>query len=99
MSELTRRLKAVDPNLNIIPGGMRKYSSKADDNWERAAGLNCPKCENEMLRIFDGLCPQCYRIKVLENEKRDEDKSMKRLYSRRLREGTVSLGEMRENRF
>lgn len=97
-SELYRRLKAVDPNLNIVPGGVRRHKASALQ-WDKAAGLNCPNCGNETLRIFDGLCFQCYQVKVLENEKRVEDKSMRRLYSRRLREGTMSLREMRENRF
>jgi len=67
MSELTRRLKAVDPDLKIIPGGTRRHSHKATNtDWEKASGFLCPKCREETVRLKEirtgeKACPACYR--------------------------------------
>jgi len=60
-SELHRRLKAVDPNLTIIPGGVRKHVRKAN-NWEKGAGGVCESCGNEYFRGRNGLCYSCWEI-------------------------------------
>ena len=58
--ELRRRLHAVDPNLNIIPGGLRRKSRQAEDNWEKAAGIICSNCSREVFRSRNGLCMPCW---------------------------------------
>ena len=68
--ELQRRLKAVDPNLNIIPGGRRKHSTRNKTDWERGAGLLCKSCGREYFRGRDGLCYPCWE-QVNEIEIRD----------------------------
>lgn len=71
-SELRRRLKVVDPNLNIIPGGTHKHSRKANDNWEKAAGAICSNCSREYHRGREGLCYSCWeQAKDNEIEVRD----------------------------
>ena len=62
-SELYRRLKAADPNLNIVPGGIRRRSGKAKDSWERAAGGVCSDCGREYFRGREGLCYSCWENK------------------------------------
>ena len=72
-SELRRRLKAVDPNLNIIPGGTRRHSRKVSDpDWDKAAGVVCSQCHTEVFRIRDGLCMACWE-KENEFEIRDPE--------------------------
>ncbi|KKL48622.1 hypothetical protein LCGC14_2323680 [marine sediment metagenome] len=71
LSELRRRLKAVDPDLTIIPGGRRRHSTRADRNWEKAAGVICSGCGREAFRSREGLCMSCWDSKH-EIEIRDE---------------------------
>ncbi len=58
--ELKRRLRAVDPKLNIISGGYHRQSGHGDDNWERAAGVTCTQCGREVFRSRGGLCMPCW---------------------------------------
>ncbi|MDD4984462.1 MAG: hypothetical protein PHQ43_01535 [Dehalococcoidales bacterium] len=58
--ELRRRLHAVDPNLNIVPGGHHYGSRQAEDNWAKAAGVICSNCGREVFRSRDGLCMPCW---------------------------------------
>lgn len=69
-----------------------------ETDWIVSGGLYCPKCGSNMVRMINGQCLQCYKATVMEREKKAEDRSMRRFYYRRLREGTISLREMRENR-
>jgi len=62
-SELRKRLKAVDPNLTIIPGGIRKHAKRAANDWDRSAGLVCSNCGKEYFRGRDGLCYSCWEEK------------------------------------
>lgn len=66
--------------------------------WDDAAGVLCPECGQETLRLIDGKCPSCYQAMVVKEVEKAEDKSMRRIYSRKMREGTISLKEMREGR-
>lgn len=68
--ELRRRLRAVDPNLNIVPGGTHKHSKRSNDIWEMAAGIVCSNCNREVYRIRNGLCMPCWE-KANEIELRD----------------------------
>jgi len=61
--ELRKRLKAVDPNLNIVPGGIRHSPKKRATNWDKAAGLVCSTCGREYFRGRDGLCYSCWEEK------------------------------------
>lgn len=61
MSELSRRLKAVDPDLKIIPGGTRRHQYRATkEDWDNAAGVTCRNCNGEVFRSRDGLCMSCW---------------------------------------
>lgn len=66
--------------------------------WNGAGGVLCPECGEETLRIIDGTCVQCYNRKVAERERKLEDKRERRYYKDALREGTISLRQMREGR-
>jgi len=58
--ELRRRLHAVDPNLNIVPGGHHGQPRQAGDDWEKAAGIICSGCGREVFRSRGGLCMPCW---------------------------------------
>lgn len=71
--ELRHRLKAVDPHLNIIPGGIRRHTHRVSDSeWDKAAGINCRNCAREVFRSRDGLCLECWD-KENEFEIRDKE--------------------------
>jgi len=73
MSELTRRLKTVDPDLKIVPGGVRRHTHKATKlEWENCAGIVCKDCGREVFRSRDGLCMSCWEK---ENEFEIRDKT------------------------
>ena len=58
-SESRRRLKAVDSNLNIIPGG-RHGNRRANHGWEKTGGPICSNCGQEYFRGHEGLCYSCW---------------------------------------
>ena len=60
MSELSRRLKAVDPDLKIVHGGRRRHYRTGKSDWDKAAGVVCGNCKREVFRSRDGLCMACW---------------------------------------
>jgi len=58
--ELRRRLKEVDPNLKIVPGGRRRHYKTSKSDWDRAAGVNCSRCGREVYQSREGLCLPCW---------------------------------------
>ena len=58
--ELRRRLHAVDPDLTIISGGMRRRIKKKAENWEKSKGEICSQCGKEYFRGRDGMCYSCW---------------------------------------
>ena len=58
--ELRSRLHAVDPNLNIVPGGHHRKSRQSEDDWGKAAGIICSNCGREVFRSRNGLCMPCW---------------------------------------
>lgn len=73
MSELTRRLKAVDPDLKVVPGGVRRRTHRTTKvDWENCAGVVCKSCNREVFRSRDGLCMRCWEN---ENEFEIRDKT------------------------
>lgn len=71
---------------------------KDQENWEKSRGVLCSECHNETLQIVDGLCRRCYEQKAADYQTRVENEIMKRYFSRGLRNGTVTLRQMREGR-
>lgn len=69
-----------------------------EQDWEKTGGLFCKQCRGESVRIFDGLCLNCYHEAIARREQQQEEKSEKRYYQRRLSEGTISLAQLREGR-
>lgn len=71
-SELRQRLKAVDPNLKIVPGGTHRHAHRTTEvDWGKAAGVVCRNCGREVFRNRDGLCMSCWEN---ENEFEIRDK-------------------------
>lgn len=72
--ELRRRLKEVDPDLRIIPGGVRRGNHRdSERNWAAAVGVICSNCHREVFRSREGLCLPCWEnMKDKELEIRDE---------------------------
>ena len=92
-------LRAVDPDLKIIPGGVRRSKRKPNKNeWEDAGGLFCTRCGQETVRIFNGVCFICYREDIARSEQKQADRAEKQYYQKKLSEGTISLAQMREGR-
>jgi hypothetical protein len=56
MTELSRLLNKVDPQLTIISPHHRHKKS----NWEAAHGLICSQCKREVYRQRGGLCLRCW---------------------------------------
>lgn len=65
------------------------------DNWERAAGVICPQCGQEAFQIVYGVCARCHKKKEGETEDKLADKAERRYFKGRLREGTISLDQLR----
>lgn len=59
MSETTKRLHKVDPNLNIVPGGTRRRGI-TEQEWMASTGVVCSKCGREVFRSRDGMCLPCW---------------------------------------
>ena len=104
---IMRRKKAseifgpVDPNLNVINASHRppKRKPMTIRDWDNAAGVECPKCNEETLRIVNGLCPRCANREEAERVENQEVETMRRYYAQELRNGTISLSKMKRNRY
>lgn len=60
---------AVDPNLRVVNGGMRRRT-KDRENFEKAHGDECPRCHEEAWRFrpYDGVCFNCeHKLDVKED--------------------------------
>ena len=68
------------------------------EDWEKAEGCLCTGCGQETMRIVDQLCPSCWQEKRSKDEERGAKKAEKRYYMKGLREGTISLADLREGR-
>ncbi len=60
MSELSRRLHNVDPQLKIISPRPWRWRHRQQDNWKICKGVICSKCSREVFRQKDGLCLPCW---------------------------------------
>jgi len=84
--ELRRRLREVDPSLNIIPGGRRRHYKLDKSDWEKAGGTYCPDCKMETVRLSNGLCPVCSRKAKERTEQEIEMEALRRsLHDQRAR--------------
>ncbi|MBT9160670.1 MAG: hypothetical protein DDT26_01959 [Dehalococcoidia bacterium] len=69
------------------------------EDWDRAAGIECPKCKTEVFRITEGLCLRCWGDLETRRAEKMEDKAERRYYANRLRMGDISLSDLRTGRF
>jgi len=59
-------------------------------------GVICLECHQEAFQIVNGVCARCYKKKVGETEEVLEDRAERRYLRDRLREGTISLDQLRD---
>ena len=64
--------------------------------WAKSVGVPCSRCKEPSLRLLDGLCISCYTQNAVKAQETLEKKATKGYYSRMLREGRITLTEMRE---
>ena len=94
---LSQVLHEVDPDLKIVRGHHHRSKNRTtDSDWEKAAGPVCPRCGRERFRFIEGICFQCAEAKDGEDIDKLGIKAMKRYYTRKLREGTITLTQMRK---
>lgn len=74
MSELAKRLKAVDPNLTVISGHRRR---KRRSDFDRP-GPVCSRCGQETMRFLNGVCPRCDSKDQFDGAKKMELKARER---------------------
>ena len=72
--------------------------SRQEDDWEKSGGLFCPSCGNEVVRIIEGRCPQCHQAMIAIREAQAADRAERRYVVQRLREGTLSLHDLKRGR-
>jgi hypothetical protein len=92
----------VDPKLKVVNGNVRRNSPKSpvmtEGDWDKAGGMFCSQCKREVVRLINGVCPQCNG----DNEKRlaekIEDRSERKYYQDQLRKGTIKISDMRAGR-
>lgn len=93
---------SVDPHLRVIDGGVRRSGRKPRvatvEDWERAGGICCSDCGQEVVRLNHGLCPRCHGDAEAERAKMTGERAERRYYKDQLRKGTISLAQMREGR-
>lgn len=72
------------------------------EEWERARGASCPRCQREVYQLLLGkrglLCPLCLALETDADLEKQAEKQMQRRATRLLREGRLSLRDLREGR-
>jgi predicted ATP-dependent serine protease len=79
-----------------MPENMPKQEQ---DEWDQAAGVVCPSCGRETLRLIEGACPQCHRFKVAAREIQMEDRAERQHVGRLFRQGKISTQDLRDGRY
>ena len=77
---------------------MGKARGMEKGDREKSAGVACPGCGQETMQLIGGLCRLCYRAKIMARDEAIEEKKERRYYRARLRDGTISLQELKEGR-
>lgn len=68
------------------------------NDWDKTDGVICPSCGQEALRMVDGICLQCYRNKMAEEEERLGRKREKHYLINLFNRGKITLRQLREGR-
>ena len=74
-----------------------------ETDWDKAGGVSCQNCGQETLRLLplpDGRrgCPSCAYKLALQSAEREGEQQQWRRAKRLLREGVLSLRDLRESR-
>jgi len=92
----------IDPSLKVIDGGTHHHRHRrrrvTREDWDETAGVICPDCKQETLRLIEGICPRCYNAKIAEKEERLGRKREKRYLVSLFNRGKISLRQMRDGR-
>ncbi|GEM_PF-1839871 len=64
--------------------------------WEDAAGVICPQCKQEAFQFVGEICSRCHKAKKGLTEDKIEDKAERTFYKNELRQGTISMDELRD---
>ena len=65
------------------------------DNWEQAVGVVCSKCGQEAFQVVAGVCTRCHKAKIGQSEDKLADIMERRYYQDKLRQGTISMEQLR----
>jgi len=69
------------------------------DEWEKAQGPPCPQCGQESFIFVNGRCRHCHQAMIARREERLEARTERRHVKRLLREGEVSVQDLRAGRY
>lgn len=93
---------AVDPNLKVIDGGIHYHKHRlhhsTNEDWEKLSGVYCSNCDQEAMRLIDGLCPQCYNRITAEREEKLGREKEKNYLVRLFNKGLITRKQLREGR-
>ena len=69
------------------------------NDWEKAQPPSCPECGEEAFQIINNRCRHCHLAMLARREERMEDLAERRRVKYLLREGAVSLQDLRAGRY
>lgn len=72
----------------------RVVTKVSDEEWEREGGVPCNGCSIPVLRLFGGICKKCLLLGDVVREKATQRRSARR----RLRQGDLSLSDLRQGK-
>lgn len=78
--------------------GEIRHHITTEEDWDKAGGFFCPQCGQEIVRLINGVCFDCNGVNSAAFAEKQEDKASRRYYRDQLRNGTISLAQMREGR-
>lgn len=67
-------------------------------DWDISKGKPCSVCGRLSFRLPDGMCMECYGNIQVEAAEQAGEKSERRYFKRLVRQGTISISELRDGR-
>lgn len=93
--QMPRKTEKTNSPAAILKKQRTGGASITTRDWDAAAGVICPQCGQETLRIINGKCPQCFRNVTAESEYDMERRATKNFYIDALRKGRITLTQMK----
>lgn len=69
---------------------------KSSAEWDKARGVICAQCGQEVWRIRNGICLPCHYNNDSVMAEKQGVKKEKRMYRRALNSGTISLAQLKK---